>query len=262
LERCGYPIVLKPLAGVGSKNTVRVTNDEELYSALNILLPSAANPIQAEAFIQGEEFTMEAVSIEGKVVWQSSTYYLPGPLKVIENPWIQYCVLLPREPFPPHAARFCEQNKEALDVLGIETGLSHMEWFQEEGGRQMVSEVGARPPGVNIMPMMSIAYEVPIWNKWAELMVHHRWEMPERKYAVATAFLRAQGRGGTISDISGLEELRSSLSPFIAASSLPRVGQPRSQHYEGDGWIILKHPETEVLVQALKKLLSTIQIRS
>ena len=38
-EGVGYPIVLKPLAGVGSKNTMRVSN-ERLMGALNLLLPS------------------------------------------------------------------------------------------------------------------------------------------------------------------------------------------------------------------------------
>ena len=40
VESVGYPIVLKPLAGVGSKNTVRVANEEEMLGALNLLLPS------------------------------------------------------------------------------------------------------------------------------------------------------------------------------------------------------------------------------
>lgn len=262
VQRCGYPIVLKPLAGVGSKNTMRVQNETELTSALNTLLPSKDHPIQAEEFIQGEEHTMESVRIHGKTVWQSSTYYLPGPLTVIENPWIQYCVLLPKEQLPEHAKRFSKQNSSALDALGMVNGLSHMEWFQQSNSRQLISEVGARPPGVNIMPMMSIAHEINMWDKWAELMVHERWNMPTRKYAVASVFLRAQGRGATINRIEGVEEIKKGLSGFLALGSLPKIGQHRSAHYEGDGWLILKHEDTQTLVQALKKVLTTIRIEA
>ncbi|MEC7987720.1 MAG: hypothetical protein VX278_21305 [Myxococcota bacterium] len=263
IDRCNYPIVLKPLAGVGSKNTMRIQNEDELYAALNILMPSQTNPVQAEEFIQGEEHTMETVFIDGECVWQSSTYYLPGPLKVIENPWIQYCVLLPKEQMRPHAKQFSTQNIHALQALGLRTGLSHMEWFlREKDPPQLVSEVGARPPGVNIMPLMSLAHDVDMWDKWAELMVHETWEMPKRSFAVASAFLRAQGSGKTIQRIDGIQEIQRQLAPLIAASSLPQIGQPRSSHYEGDGWIILKHTDTKALVDALRKVITTIRITS
>jgi hypothetical protein len=49
----GYPIVLKPPAGLGSRGTVRVTDDEELAQALEDLLVSPSNPAQAEAFVRG-----------------------------------------------------------------------------------------------------------------------------------------------------------------------------------------------------------------
>ena len=162
------------------------------------------------------------MTINGETVWQSSTYYLPGPLKVIENPWMQYCVLLPKEVHGAHVSDFLSVNAEALKALGMETGLSHMEWFLKKDGQPVVSEVGARPPGVNIMPMMSLAYDLDMWDKWAELMVHDRWELPERKYAVGCAFLRAQGRGNTIVDVTGLEEAQQAVGEWVEMTKLPR----------------------------------------
>ena len=95
--------------------------------------------------------TLEAVTINGTTVWQSSTYYLPGPLQVLENPWMQYCVLLPREQSQPHVQQFAPVNRAALSTLGMHTGISHMEWFLQDNQQPIISEVGARPPGVNIM---------------------------------------------------------------------------------------------------------------
>ena len=112
------------------------------------------------------------------------------------------------------------------------------------------------------MPMMGMAHGVDMWQKWAELMVYERWEIPERKFALAAVFLRAQGRGNTINRIAGVEEVKSLLAPYLVMGSLPKIGQHRSEHYEGDGWIILKHEDTQFLVQAIRKVLTTIRIEA
>ena len=261
LLKVQYPIILKPLAGVGSKNTARVNNDKELYSALNLLLPSPSNPIQAEEFVSGEEHTLESVSINGKVVWQSSTYYLPGPLAVLENPFLQYCVLLPSQAKQPHVKKFSRTNEKALKALGMETGLSHLEWFLQDSGRALISEVGARPPGVNIMTMLSIAHGINIWDKWAELVVHGQWNIPRRKYAVGCAFLRYQGSGKRITSISGIDEVREKIEQHWVSAKLPFIGQHKSPHYEGEGWIIVKGKKNQEVVDALRAIITTVQLR-
>lgn len=255
----GYPIVLKPVAGVGSRGTMRVDSDESFAAALNQAMPSAHNPIQAEEFIQGEEHSFETVFIDGEPVWSSSSYYLPGPLSVLENPWMQYCVLLPREQARAHVAAFAPTNHAALRALGLVNGISHMEWFWR-GDHGVVSEVGARPPGANIMPLNSAAHDVDMWAKWARLEVFREWEMPERAYAVGCAFVRGQGRGDTIRAIEGLEETRRKVAGLVWAHKLPHVGQLRSSHYEGDGWIIVRHPDTDRVVEALRDIVTTLRL--
>ena len=260
VEQVGYPIVLKPLAGLGSRATMRASSQEELYAALDQLLPSPSNPIQAEEFVQGSEHTFETVTVQGRPVWQSSSYYLPGPLEVLETPWIQYCVLLPREPMPPHAEPFRAINTAALAALGMETGLSHMEWFIRADGSPVISEVGARPPGVHLMPMMGEAHGVDMWAKWLRLMLDGTFEMPERTHATGVAFLRAQGGGRTVTHIEGIQEVQERVGDLIVAAELPRPGQPRSTHYEGEGWVLLKHPDTRRVVEGLRTTITGIRV--
>lgn len=69
VQQVGYPIVLKPIAGLGARNTQRAHDEVSLASALNALLPSADHPAQAEEFVTGEEHTFETVTIGGKTVW-------------------------------------------------------------------------------------------------------------------------------------------------------------------------------------------------
>lgn len=257
----GYPIVLKPLAGVGTKDTMRVSSDEELLVALNVLLPTSKSPVQAEQFVSGQEHTFETASIRGKAVWSSSTYYLPGPLEVVENPWMQYCVLYPREQLYPAAQAFQPLNAQALEALGMETGISHMEWFRQADGTPVISEVAARPPGVNIMGMNGIAHGVDFWAKWAELMVHDRWEMPAQQWAAGTAFFRGQGRGRVVTAVEGLDEALAELGDAVVTGNKPKVGQPRSSHYEGEGFATVRHETTQGVVQALRTLITQTKIR-
>ena len=260
VQQVGYPIVMKPLAGFGARNTQRVTDEASLATALNTLLPSAQNPAQAEEFVRGEEHTFEAVVIGGKVVWSSSTEYIPSPLQVLENPWMQYSLILPREMHPEHVRSFAPINQQALTALGVQHGLSHMEWFRREDGSAVVSEVGARPPGANIMPLLQAAHGADPWAAWARLMVQREWHFPDRRFAAGTIFLRAKGGGDVVRSVQGIEAMKARLGPALVDLKLPRPGQPRSQHYEGDGWVLVHHPETKGVVQALRTVLDTVSV--
>ena len=63
IEEVGYPIVVKPPAGLGSKGTYRIADAATLEEALTALDPSPERPLQAEEFVTGEENTLEAVTI-------------------------------------------------------------------------------------------------------------------------------------------------------------------------------------------------------
>jgi hypothetical protein len=256
----GYPIVVKPPAGLGSKATMRVGDDEELLAALEAMVVSPNNPVQAEEFIRGEEHTFETMSVKGQPVWSSSTVYLNGPLEVLENPWMQYCVLLPREQLAPHAEAVRGKNAAALSALGMGTGLSHMEWFRRADGSPVISEVAARPPGVNIMMMMGHAHGVDMWQKWAELMVHERVSMPARQAACGCAFFRGQGRGQVVTEVNGLAEAQEKVGALVIDRKLPRVGQARGPGYEGEGWAIVRAPDTRAVLDALRVLVTTVRV--
>jgi biotin carboxylase len=260
VREVGYPVVLKPPAGLGSKATVRVADDEQLYAALADLFVSPSNPAQGEEFIRGEEHTFETITIGGRPVWHSSSFYLPGPLQVLENPWIQYCVMLPREQLLPHAEKFRPLNVAALQALGVGTALTHMEWFLRADGSMVISEVAARPPGVHLMPMMGLCHGVDMWRKWAELMVFDRFEAPPRRYAAGAAFFRGQGAGQVVRAVEGLDEAQRSVGKWVVDRKLPEIGQPRASGYEGEGYAIVKTDTTAEAVHALRELVAHVRV--
>jgi biotin carboxylase len=258
-EEVGYPLVVKPPAGAGSLSTFRVNDSAALGEALRLSTPSAQEPVLLEEFIRGEEHSFETITIGGRAVWHSLTRYHPTPLEVLRNPWIQWCVLLPREVDDPKYDDIRRAAFRALEALGMDTGLSHMEWFRRADGSVAVSEVGARPPGAEITTLISRANDIDFMRAWARVMVFGEFEAPERRYAAGAAFLRGQGRG-RVKSVHGLEQAERELGPLVVDVKLPAVGQSPASGYEGEGYVILRHPETSVVEQALLRLISLVRV--
>lgn len=259
VQDVGFPVVVKPPAGLGAKATFRIGDPAELAEALRQISPSPADPWQAEEFVTGRENTCETVTIRGRHVWRSGTRYLPGPLEVLENPWMQYCVLLPREEDDPDFTSFHPINGASLAALGMETGISHMEWFRRADGAAIVNEVGARPPGAGIMPLMSHANRADMWARWARLMTFDTFDPPTRQVAAGCAFLRGQG-SGRVKAIHGLDRAQEEIGSLVVDRKLPEIGQPKNTSYEGEGWAIVAHPDTKTVAHALKRIIELIRI--
>jgi hypothetical protein len=258
-ERVGFPLVVKPPAGAGAKSTFRLDAPGDLNAWLEALPPTPERPAQIEEFLTGDEGSYDSVMVEGQVVWDSVSNYLPTPLEVLRNPWMQWVVLLPREIGGPEYAGIRQVAPQALKALGLRTGLSHMEWFRRPDGSVAVSEVGARPPGAQITSMLCYVHDFDLYTAWAALMVHGRFDPPERKWAAGTVYLRGQGAGQVVAT-HGLDTLPPEVTSLVVDSRLPRPGQPSSGSYEGDGYITIRHPDTEVVTAALKTLVTTVRV--
>jgi len=258
--KVGFPVVIKPLAGAGSKDTFQVANQAELDDALRRSPPHPQRPMLAEEFVSGDEHSFDGISIDGKLVWHSLSHYLPGCLEAIRQPWVQWCLYLPREVEDPRYDDIRQAAASTLEVLGQTTGVCHLEWFRRPDGSLAISEVGARPGGVQLSRLISYANDFDYFRALARLMVDHRWTSPQRKYACGAAFLRGQGTGGRVKAIHGIEQAHEELGPLVVETHLPQIGQPASGTYEGEGWVILRHPETDVLRRALGRLISLVRV--
>jgi len=258
-EEVGFPVVLKPPAGAGAQATFRVDGAEALGEALAVSPPSAGQPLMVEEFITGEEHSLETISVGGRAVWHSLTHYHPTPLEVLRNPWIQWCLLLPREIDGPQYDDIRRVAEAALAALGMDDGLSHMEWFRRGDGSVAISEVGARPPGAQITTLVSRAHDIDFLQAWARAVVYGEFDPPERRYAAGAAFLRGQGSGRVVG-VHGLEQAGRELGELVTDVRLPQVGQTPAGSYEGEGYVLVRHPETAVVREALLRLVSIIRV--
>ena len=255
----GFPVVAKPPAGAGARETFRLDSAGDLQDWLNAAPPSAEHPVLLEEFLVGEELTFDSVTIGGQVVWSSISHYLPTPLEVLRNPWMQWVVLLPRSIDGPEYAPIRRAAPAALQALGLRDGLTHLEWFRRPDGSIAISEVAARPPGAQITSMISYVHEFDLYEAWARLMILGDFDPPERRWAAGAVFLRAQG-GGTVRAVHGLEELQQSVGGLVVEVKLPQPGQQTSGTYEGEGYVIVRHAETEAVVDALQRIVTGIRV--
>jgi len=256
----GLPIVLKPPAGMGCKATWRVRSLDELRGALTAIHAGPENPALAEEFLRGKEYSFETITIGGQVRFHSLSRYFPTPLEVMETPWIQWVCALPRDISGPEWADARELGVRTVQALGLETGFTHMEWFRRDDGSLAIGEIAARPPGANIVRMTSFAHDADMYRAWARAVVDEAFDGPwERKYAVGCAFLRGVGRGRVLR-VTGVERAQELVGKYVVESRLPQPGAQRSDSYEGDGHVIVKHPDTDVVHKAMQTIIETIQV--
>ncbi|MBX3232100.1 MAG: ATP-grasp domain-containing protein [Labilithrix sp.] len=270
IDQVGYPVIVKPQAGLGTRGTYRITSAEDLAALEEQgVTPTQERPLQCEQFVVGaREHTCETVTVRGKPVWRSGTRYFPTPLEVLENAWMQYCVMLPREEDLPEFEKFAPINAAALDALfgrwaktAAGTSLTHMEWFLREDGTALVNEVGARPPGVMIMPLMSIAHETDFFHDWARLMAVEEFTPKKRKWSAGAAFFRGQGRGDRIVSVEGIDKAIADAGDALVEFRTPKVGMARAAGYEGEGRATVRGATTEDVKNALISLVENVQIR-
>jgi len=259
IAEVGYPVVVKPPAGAGGARTFRLDGAADLERYLSEYPPATRGVSLFEEFIRGTEHSFDSVLLDGHLVWYSISRYMPSPLEVMENPWIQWCVLLPRHIDTPEYATIRDVAFRALTALGMRTGLSHMEWFRRADGSVAVSEVGARPPGAQFTTLLSYAHDLDFYSAWPRLMIFNEFTPPPRVYAAGAAYVRAQGTG-RVKQIRGLDQAQRELGHLVVEAKLPRADQSPSTSYEGDGYIIVRHERTEVVETALQRIVSLIRV--
>lgn len=258
-DEVGFPLVVKPTAGSGSRGTFRVDSRERLEETLRRNRPGEGRELILEEFVTGEEHSFDSVFLDGRMVWYSTTDYFPGPLEVLEQPWIQWCVVLPREVQRPDVDGFRPLAERALRALGMKTGLSHLEWFRRHDGSYAISEVGARPPGAQFVTLMSYAHDTDFYQAWAKLMIFDRFDPPPRPYAAGVAFLRGRGEG-RIRAVRGVRHAARQIGDLAVEVELPRAGATPTGAYDGDGWVIVRHPDTGAVREALGRIIRSIEV--
>ncbi len=249
-ERVGFPVIVKPIAGAGSADTYRCDGPDDLRDVLPRL--GHVHEVSVEEFVDGEEFTFDTITIDGRIAYWNVAWYRPRPLIARTNEWISPQVVALRDVEAPELAGGVRMGFDVIRALGFKSGFTHMEWYRKPDGEVVFGEIGARPPGAHHVDQMNYACDFDVHREWARAVTSGRFEAAiERKYNVATVYKRAQGQG-RIQSIEGLDEIYRRYGDAIVWNTLLPLGAPRrnwKQTLVSDGFLMLRHPDLQTTLQ-------------
>jgi hypothetical protein len=258
VDERGLPIVLKPLNGSGGLATWCVRDEQQLELALELTKPS--HPLLAEEFFTGEELCIDTITIANEPRFYSICRYRPSILEAVESPAIQWRCVMPRDINDRRYERFITHGLAAVRALSVGDAMTHMEGFLTESGQPCFIDATLRPAGARIAPMLAFAYDIDPYFVWARVMLDGSFDGPwERKCAVGTVFLRGTG-SGKVESVEGFDFVQRELGALLMDHRLPQIGAAKAATYTGDGYVTIRHPETQAVEDALDFIAQTVRI--
>jgi biotin carboxylase len=258
---CGFPVIVKPIAGAGSTDTYRIDDARQLEAILPQL--GHVEEVSVEEFVDGDEFTFDTVCVDGRILYENVAFYRPRPIEEKKHRWISPGSICLRDLDTPELQEGRRMGRAVLKALGFGTGFSHMEWYRRADGEVVFGEIGARPPGANMVSAMNCASDIDLFSGWAEAVCHGRFTQPiQRLYNSAVVCKRALG-DGRINRVEGLERLLADLGPAVAVVHIQPMGSPVGDWRRAavaDGWMIVRHPELQRTLEMVDRVGRELQI--
>jgi biotin carboxylase len=261
----GYPLVLKPRAAAGAQGTYRVDDDDGLGSAFHTLGVDQGGEVAAEEFVEGHEAFYDTITIGGSVAHEFITHYYPNVLEAMRTRWISpQFITTNRLESASAYQEVLELGRKVIDLIGIDTSATHMEWFVGAKGL-IFSEIACRPPGVRAWDLYCAANGIDLYQEWALAVCYGRTgRRPSREYSAGIINLRPD-RDGVIAGYEGLDEVHRRYGEWILDSHIPSEGtatQGVEAGYMANAWIRMRHPDYDQLRAMLDDVGETVQVRA
>ncbi len=262
VEEVGYPVILKPRAAAGASGAARVDSDAELEQALR---GSGEQSIAVEEFIEGHEGFYDTLTIRGEVAHDFVSHYYPNVLEAMRTRWISpQFIATNRIDSAPAYDELKVLGKKVIELLGIETSATHMEWFFGPRGLKF-SEIGCRPPGVRAWDLYNVGNDLDLYREWAVAICTGRASQRASRRLSAGIIALRPDRDGQIAGYEGLEAIGRAFGPNIIDAHLPPEGtptQPVAAGYMANAWMRLKHESYDELRHMLDVVGQTVKVRA
>lgn len=176
IEEVGYPVVVKPDAGVGAIETFPVYNEETLRAFFQKKMD--VNYFMEE-FIEGELFSFDGLTDQnGSIVFATAHYFSRGIMDVVNHDDMLYYYSL-RE-IPPQIK---ELGSKIVAMYRLKARFFHIEFFKRSNGEYVALEINMRPPGGYTVDMFNYANDMDIYYEWANVMVNNQFDaLPSKRY--------------------------------------------------------------------------------
>jgi biotin carboxylase len=171
LEADFFPVVAKPVAGTGSFNTKVFHSKEELdaYVTSEQLHPAlAARQWAVEEKIDGDEYHVDAVWVDGEIAFLSVGRYLVPRIEAMKQPARNGSVVLSPAEHRETYEMFKEHMRKFGNEVDFQAGITHAEffWSGEEEDEAYLSEIATRFAGAVIPQVIEAAFGIDIIDAW------------------------------------------------------------------------------------------------
>ncbi|WP_194922863.1 ATP-grasp domain-containing protein [Catenulispora pinisilvae] len=229
------PIVLKPAAGMGSVATCVVRDSAGIDEVWDSLTQEAARlgpeqPMLAERFVAGPEFSVEMLVRGGKDVFASVT----GKLLYPGSRPVEMGHVVPADIPAALTELLVQQTRRVVEAVGFADGIVHCEWIVADGVPHLV-ECAGRCAGAGIIDMIRQAYPVDIVQAYVDILSGRApsVELPARaRRAASVRFTSAQP--GVVTAIRGVEAAGASEGVFYAGAAVEVGGRVNKLRSSGD----------------------------
>lgn len=148
-ERIGFPLIIKPTDGSGSRGVSKVSNREQLIKAFSEAQAcSGTGAVIIEGFIQGEEYLVDGFAMDYKYINLDL-----GTKEFFDIPNIfvsKMCMFASTKcPTDRVGQMVLEANKRLVNSIGLEFGITHAEYrYCQKENKVYLIEIAARGGGV------------------------------------------------------------------------------------------------------------------
>jgi hypothetical protein len=262
-EQVGFPLILKPRAGAGASGATRVDSAAEIDAALAAF--GGAHSIAVEEFIEGHEGFYDTLAVGGRVAHDFATHYYPNVLEAMRTRWISpQFIVTNRIDGAPAYEELRRLGARVIELLGIETSATHMEWFFGPKGLKF-SEIGCRPPGVRAWDLYNVGNDMDLYRDWAMAVCTGRTEQTASRRLSAGIIALRPDRDGHISGYEGLETIGNAFGGNLIDVHLPPNGtptQPVAAGYMANAWLRMKHENYDELRRILDIVGQTVKVHA
>lgn len=147
------PAVVKPLDGMGSHGVERVVTPNDIQDV--VARRGTEGPVLCETYVEGQEYSVEALVVAGETVLTNLTYKTTHDQKH----FVEVAHRVGFEAVDSEVAEVaCAALRRVLSSLGVRDAMLSME-FRMDGERVVVMETMVRMPGDHLMEVISRAHD-------------------------------------------------------------------------------------------------------
>ncbi len=185
------PWVVKPRGEASATGIKKIEDIDHLWKVLHDL-GDERHLYLIEQFVKGDVYHVDALTFDGKMIFDRCSKYFDTPLKVAHEGGIFRTMTMTND--TPEHKKLSELNNNLLTTFGMQFGASHSEFIMaEDSGELFFLETASRVGGAHIAEMIEAASNINLWTEWARIedaqLRGKKYQLPPQANAFAGAII-------------------------------------------------------------------------